>query len=310
MKIENLEAFVKIAQLRSFTQAADACFCTQATISLRLKNLEMYFKTQLFDRVGRNIELTEEGRRILPFCQSALSSLEQSKIELEAMNGLTTGSLALCSSNTPGTYLLPRIIAEYHKQYSGIDIDSRIRYARDVIQEMLFDGEAELGFVSQPEGIDDKKITCQPVLTDELCVIVSSEHESLSRWLQQGGLTMRELQKQTLLLSNQKTSLIANLERASAGKVKFNTQIVLGSMEAVKKAVCLNTGIAIVSQFLIQDEVKEKKLFQLRIKGVNLQRTVYLLHRRNRSLSPAAQAFIRVLETELLTQYPERCLVE
>jgi DNA-binding transcriptional LysR family regulator len=310
MKIESLDAFVKIAQLRSFTQAAEACFCTQATISTRLKNLELHFKTRLFDRIGRNIELTEEGRRILPFCQSALNSLEQSKIEIESMNGLTSGRLALCSSNTPGTYLLPEIISGYHHQYLGIEIDSRIRYARDVIQEMLFDGEAELGFVSQPELIDDKKIVCEPILADELGVIVSAQHNNLERWLKRGNITICELQKETLLLSNPQSSLLQNLEKASDSKIKFNNKIVLGSMEAVKKAVCLNTGIAIVSQFLIEDELIDEKLFRFNIKGLTLKRTVYLLHRKNRNLSPAAKAFIKILEKELLLHYPESCLID
>ncbi|MGF1762032.1 LysR family transcriptional regulator [Aliivibrio kagoshimensis] len=310
MKIENLEAFVNIAQLRSFTQAAEQCFCTQATISLRVKNLEQYFKVQLFDRVGRNIELTEEGKKILPLCQSALHALQQSKSELEAMSGLTSGNLSLCSSNTPGTYMLPEVLAHFHQQFPGIRIDSRIKYARDVIQEMLFDGDAELGFVSQPTQFDDKKIECKKILEDELCVIVSNQHPKLDQWVRYGGISIKDLQQQTLLLSNPKSSLQANLEKANGEKVIFQAQIVLGSMEAVKKSVMLNVGIGIVSQFLIEEELADKKLHKLKIKGVSLHRIVYLLHRRNRSLSPAAHAFIKVLEADLSQRYPNLCLID
>ncbi len=310
MKIENLEAFVKIAQLKSFTLAADACFCTQATMSQRLKNLENYFKVQLFDRVGRTIELTEEGKRVLPFCQSALNAIQQSKVELEAMNGLSTGELILCSSNTPGTYLLPQILADYHLQYPGISIDSRIKYARDVMQEISFDGEAELGFVSQPEIVEDKKITYQPILKDQLQVIVSPQHPMIEKWSKEKQISIKDLQKQNLLVSNGKTSLLANLEKACGEKISFESLIVLGSMEAVKKAVMLNTGVAIVSKFLIEDELENQRLYSFDLDRLNLSRTVYLLHRKNCSLSPAANAFIETLRTDISDKYPKLVIEE
>jgi len=310
MKIENLEAFVKIAQLKSFTLAADACFCTQATMSQRLKNLENYFKVQLFDRVGRSIELTEEGKRVLPFCQSALNAIQQSKVELEAMNGLSTGELTLCSSNTPGTYLLPQVLADYHLQYPGISIDSRIKYARDVIREISFDGEAELGFVSQPEIVDDKKIAYKPILKDRLQVIVSPQHPLVEKWRNKQAVSIKDLQKQTLLVSNGKTSLLANLEKASGGKIDFDTVIVLGSMEAVKKAVILNAGVAIVSKFLIEEELEHQRLLAFDLSQINLSRTVYLLHRKNCSLSPAANAFIDTLRTDISDKYPKLVIEE
>ena len=154
------------------------------------------------------------------------------------MNGLTSGRLGLCSSNTPGTYLLPEILSCFHLQYSGIEIDSRIRYAREVINEMLFDGEAELGFVSQPQLIDNKKIVCEPILEDELEVIVCAQHKNIDLWRKRGGISINELQKETLLLSNTQSSLLQNLAKASSCKIHFVNKIVLGSMEAVKKAVC------------------------------------------------------------------------
>ncbi|UGA55712.1 LysR family transcriptional regulator [Vibrio sp. VB16] len=304
MKIENLEAFVTIAKLRSFTQAADVCFCTQATISQRLKNLENYFKAQLFDRVGRNIELTESGRRILPYCQSALVAIHQSKIELEAINGLSTGNLLLCSSNTPGIYLLPQVLADFHMQYPGVLIESRIKYAKDVIQEISFEGEAELGLISQPNLIDDKKLCFEPVLRDQLTVIASPNHNDIGKWKSSGKISLKDLQKNNLLVSNSKSSILQNLERASDEKIDFNNTIVLGSMEAVKKSVMLNSGIAIVSNFLVEEEIEDGKLCSFDISGVEMQRQIMLIYRSNCSLSPAAEMFIQTLKTDLSDKYP------
>lgn len=304
MKIESIEAFVTIAKLRSFTQAADECFCTQATMSQRLKNLENHFKVQLFDRVGRNIELTEAGRRILPYCQTALSAMSQSKVELEAINGLSTGNLLLCSSNTPGIYLLPQVLGHYCHQYPGVLIESRIKYAKDVLQEISFEGQAELGLVSQPSILDDKKLCFEPMLKDQLTVIVSAKHPNISKWTKKNFISLRELQKNNLLVSNSKSSIIQNLEKASDRKVDFNNTVVLGSMEAVKKSVMQNTGIAIVSNFLVEEEIADKKLHSFAISGVEIQRNIMLVYRKNCNLSPAAKAFIQMLKTELKDKYP------
>lgn len=304
MKIENLEAFVTIAKLRSFTQAADACFCTQATMSQRLKNLENHYKTPLFDRIGRNIELTEAGKRLLPYCQEALKAIQRSKVELEAINGLSTGNLMLCSSNTPGIYLLPQVLAEFHHKYPGVEIESRIKYAKDVLQELSFDEEAELGLVSQPTVSDHKKLHFEPILKDKLTVIVSPNHERAEQWQKRGKIGLRDLLKNNLLVSNSKSSIVQNLEQTSEERIEFKTTIVLGSMEAVKRSVMLNAGVAIVSEFLVEQEISEGKLFRFDIDGVEMLRNVMLVYRKNCSLSPSAKAFITLLKEEFSDKYP------
>lgn len=304
MKIENLEAFVTIAELRSFTQAADACFCTQATMSQRLKNLENHYKTSLFDRIGRNIELTEAGKRLLPYCQSALKAIQLSKVELEAINGLSSGNLMLCSSNTPGIYLLPQVLAKFHCKYPGVEIESRIKYAKDVLQELSFDGDAELGLVSQPVVIDDKKLHFEPILKDKLTVIISPNHEKATHWKNNGRVCLKELLKNNLLVSNRKSSIVQNLEQTSEENISFNTTIVLGSMEAVKRSVMLNAGVAIVSEFLVEHEVSEGRLYSFDIDGVKMLRNVMLVYRKNCSLSPSAKAFINTLKSNFLEKYP------
>lgn len=304
MKIENIEAFVTIAKLRSFTQAAEACFCTQATISQRLKNLENHYKTPLFDRIGRSIELTEAGKRLLPYCQSALNAIHLSNVELEAINGLSTGNLMLCSSNTPGIYLLPQVISEFHSKYPGVEIESRIKYAKDVLQELSFDENAELGLVSQPMIVEDKKLHFEPILKDKLTVIVSPRHEKSTHWKEHGQIGLKDLLKNNLLVSNSKSSIVQNLEQASEEKIKFKTTIVLGSMEAVKRSVILNAGVAIVSEFLVEQEVSEGKLIHFDIEGIEIMRHMMLVYRKNSSLSPSAKAFIETLKTNVADKYP------
>ena len=306
MRIENFEAFVKIAHLRSFTQAAEECFCTQATISQRIKNLENYYKAQLLDRVGRDVKLTMAGQRVLPHCEAVIKAIRDSKNELVTLNKLSTGDLKVCSSNTPGTYILPQALSDFHLMYPSVNLESQIKYAKDVISEVSYGRDCELGFVSQPAetGLDDKKLHFEPLLRDRLTVVVSPQHPMvLTKWEGKTSIPLSELHGLSLLTSNRKSTTVKNVERTSGTKVNFKQVVALGSMEAVKKAVELNTGVAIASHFLIQEEVKKGSLLSFSIDDVSINRYIMLVHRKNVSLSPVARAFIKKLKEDLIANY-------
>ncbi|USH01427.1 LysR family transcriptional regulator [Grimontia kaedaensis] len=310
MRIENFEAFVNIARLGSFTQAAEECFCTQATMSQRIKKLEDYYKVQLLHRDGRGVELTLAGQQILPYCEAIIVALRDSKNELLNIDQLSIGELKICSSNTPGTYILPQILSSFHLRFPGIELESQIKYAKDVINEISFGSECELGFVSQPAdvGVDDKKLMFEPILRDGLAVIVSPQHPMVKdKWEGKHSISLDDLQGQTLLTSNRKSSTVKNLETTSGKSMDFKQVVSLGSMEAVKKSVELNAGIAIASHFLVHDEVSSGKLLSFSIEDVTVYRFVMLVHRRTVSLSPTARAFVEYLKKDLAKMYPTLC---
>ncbi|RXJ72767.1 LysR family transcriptional regulator [Veronia nyctiphanis] len=307
MRIENFEAFVNIARLGSFTQAAEECFCTQATMSQRIKKLENFYKVQLLNRIGRDIELTVAGQKILPHCEAVLTAIRDSKNELVHVDKLSIGELNICSSNTPGTYILPQFLSNFHLQFPGIQLESQIKYAKDVINEISYGTECELGFVSQPAGVgvDDKKLVFEPILRDGLAVVVSPEHPMVKeKWQGKTSISLDELQGQTLLTSNRKSSTVQNLERTSGKKMHFKQVLALGSMEAVKKSVELNAGIAIASHFLVKDDVDSGRILSFSIDDISVYRFVMLVHRRKVSLSPTARAFIEHLKKDLVEKYP------
>jgi DNA-binding transcriptional LysR family regulator len=295
LKIENLEAFVKINKNRSFTKAAKECFCTQATISLRLKMLEDYLDVKLFDRIGRTIELTAEGEMILPHIQLVLNNIEETQNQISEFKQLSFGSISISSSNTPGTYILPNVIYQFNQAYPKIKLNSHITYAKGVIQEILFGKEYDFGLVSQPQPIDDKKIICQAVFSDRLSVITNGHHP----WVRRKNIEISELLNETILLSNKATSLKRYISSFNSSRPEFDKEIILGSVEAVKKNVIRGMGISIISSLSVKDELSTGSLKEIELKGIELERMIYLLYRKNKILSPAAKAFIDLLLIEV-----------
>lgn len=294
MKIENLVAFLKIAEHKSFTKAAKQCFCTQSSISLRLRRLEDFFDVKLFDRIGRTVELTAEGEMILPHIQLMIDNLEETKNRVSEFKQLSFGSLSITSSNTPGTYILPNIIYDFNQIYPKIEINSHIGYAKKVIQEILYGNEFDFGLVSQPSPIEDKKIVCQPVLSDKLSVITDINHPLGMK----KQVDFHALLNETILLSNKATSLKQYISSLSPTKPEFKREVILGSVEAVKKNVRRGMGISIISSFSVKEELENGQLREVQVKEIDLKRTIYLLRRKNKILSPAAKAFINLLPIE------------
>ena len=297
MNIVNVQTFISIAHHQSFTKAAERCCCTQATASLRIKNLEDYYGVKLFDRIGKNIQLTDSGKILLPYMEIILSTFMESKDRIDQLKNLTFGEISIVSSHTPGTHILPEVICKFCKKHPKIKINAHIQYSKQVIRSLLFDFQYDLGFVSQPKPIEDDKLICQPILKDHLSVFTHPTHP----WATRATVNFKELTNETLVLSNKSTTIIDYLNSLGNEKLNFSKQIVIGNFEAVKQAVMMGIGFSILSKFVVKDELASGKLKEIKIENFKLNRIIYLLRRKRKILSPASKAFISLLLDEKKT---------
>lgn len=295
MNIENLKTFRSIAHNQSFTKAAVECYCTQSTASLRIQNLEDYFGVKIFDRIGKKVHLTTAGKVLLPYIELILSTFEEAEDRITQLKKLSFGKISLISSHTPGTYILPEIIYKFHEKYPPIKINSHIQYSKNLIHNILFDNQYDLGLISQPKKIDEDKLICEPLLSDKLVVITNPSHP----WTKKEGINIEDITKETLLLSNKSTTLISYINSISNKELNPEKQIVIGNIESVKRAVKSGLGISILSSLAVKEELASEKLKEIKIKNKEITRNIYLLRRKDKILSPAVRAFIELLMDEI-----------
>ena len=151
MEIASLRAFVQVARERSFSLAAEALYITQPAVSKRIASLEADLGACLFDRVGRQVFLTEAGRHLLPRAEQILAGMADIQQELSNLAGRVTGPLAMGTSHHIGLHRLPPILRDYTNRYPKVALDIRFM-SSEKISQAVAQGELEFG-VAQSVGL-------------------------------------------------------------------------------------------------------------------------------------------------------------
>ena len=292
MNIDVLKTFLSVVRTKSFTKAAEENFCTQSTASLRIQSLEDYFRIRLFDRIGKTVFLTNPGERVLPYIELVVDTFEQAGELVLQIKKLSHGKISIISSQTPGTYIIPKILIDFHKMYPDITISSQIAYARTVIDLIGKENQYDLGIVSQPEAVIEKyksmKIEFKEIAADPLVVIVGKNHP----WADREEVETSDLSGKTIFLSNHATSMIPYLQNLTGLTIRDESKMVIGNLESVKIAVQSSDGFAVVSGFNVEEELRSGVIKGLRLKGYELKRKIYFISKKNKKFSPAVEVFV------------------
>lgn len=291
MDIETLKTFLAIEQTRHFTQAAQNLFCTQAAISMRIKRLEKALNCQLFERSGRSITLTPEGKILLPYAKQMVNTWQEASHHLLQSHLLEDTDIHISSSSTPGTYIMPSIIYQFQNQYPALTVINHVQYTRNVIDAIL-SGEFILGIVSQPLPIKHKLLSCKPLMDDPLVLVVHPHHP----WAQKKAVSLCEIQSQILLVSNKKSSLVNYLEKSGNFSLNTNQIHICGNIEAIKQSIYKEQGVSVLSRHAVAQELKLGLLKEVpTLEHIHLSRKLYLIQSTEQPLKLSTQLFISFL---------------
>ena len=292
MNIDMLRTFLSVAKTRSFTKSAEENFCTQSTASLRIQSLEEYFDLKLFDRLGKTVYLTNAGELLLPYIKLVVDTFDQANEVVLNIKKLNIGKISLISSQTPGTYIIPHILLEFHKQYPAIKISSYIAYSKVVIGHIAEGNQYDLGIISQPEHTISKykqmNIEIREITEDPLGIIVGKDHP----WANRKSVRMHELMESPMFISNQATTLISYLHHLTGQTIKTENRIIMGNLEAVKVAVQSNDGFSILSDFIVREELSKGTVQRIGLKGYDLKRKIYFISKKNKKFSDPMEMFV------------------
>jgi len=280
MEITSLRAFVQVARDRSFSQAAEALFLTQPAVSKRIAGLEADLGSLLFDRVGRQVFLTEAGRHLLPRAEQILAGLADIQRELSNLSGRVTGPLAMGTSHHIGLHRLPPILRGYTDRYPEVELDIRFM-SSELISQAVAQGELELGVITlplQPEA----PLQLQPLWRDPLRFVVAEGHPLATR----RHVLPQELLSHPAVLPTKATYTRMLLERAFAqvpGQIRCDLST--DYLETLKMMASIGLGWSLLPEIMLSPG-----LVTLEVGGIHLQRSLGILTHRQRTLSNAARA--------------------
>jgi DNA-binding transcriptional LysR family regulator len=290
MTIRQLEVFLAIAHAQSFSRAAERIHLSQPTLSEHMKELEEELGVPLFIRHSRSVSLTEAGRVFEDYATRVVATLAAGRHAIAELDGLKRGSIVVGASTTPGTYVLPARIAKFREQYPGITVALRIGNSRTV-EERVRDGEVDLAVIGGHVLAPTERCIAAGIL-DELQLIVPPDYPVKER-----VLSPARLARERLLIREEGSATRQATERAlrEAG-VTMRPAMELDHTETIKRAVMAGLGVAFVSRYAVEDEVRSGRLRALPVQRMKIRRHFHVIHDERRPLSASARAFITFLE--------------
>lgn len=285
MDIATLQAFITVADTRSFSEAALRLHLTQPAISKRIALLESNLNCQLFDRIGRQITLTEAGQALLPRAQRILFEMEDMRRELSNLSGEVSGTLKIGTSHHIGLHRLPPVLKSFSKQHPEVKLDIQF-----IDSEMAFDlimqGELELGIVTLPPE-PHPTLRTRTVWTDPLAFMVSVEHVLAS----QSQVALQDLANHPAILPSMATftrRIVEKLFHEQALKIEL--AISTNYLETIKMMSSIGLGWTVLPETMLDEE-----MHRLPIPDVNLNRALGVVFHPGHSLSNAAKAILNLL---------------
>jgi DNA-binding transcriptional LysR family regulator len=292
MEFYQLQGFLEVAESQSFTQAAKNLFLTQPALSLQIKALETEIGEPLFERQGKQVQLTPAGRMLQERAEEILALVGQTQQELQAARGLQSGSLRLGASDHLCLYVLPPVMHFFQERFPGVELQFFNRQSAEVVSAVA-EGRVDFGLVTLP--VVEPKVKSESLFWREDVAICHPDHPLAEAH----GVTLEMLAAYPLLLLERSSHSRLLLEQmlAKAGLMP-DRLMELGSLEVIKRLVSLNLGVSILPGYAIAPEIKAGLLHPIRLPWLPT-RSVGVVQRRRGFLSPAGQMFLNLLKNHV-----------
>ncbi|HET7420274.1 MAG TPA: LysR substrate-binding domain-containing protein [Candidatus Dormibacteraeota bacterium] len=288
--LRQLRTFKTVADLASFSLAAQRLKLSQPSVSYQVKELEEALGLPLLDRLGKRVQLTEAGTLLYGYARRMLDVLDEATVAVEEMRGIKRGTLRVGASTTVGIYLLPAALGAFKKLHPGLVISLEIG-TRARVQEQVLRNELDLAVVGP--ALNDPDLAIVPFLADELVVVAPSTHPMAGR----KGLSLKDLAAQPFVMREAASGSRWSLEKAArkAG-ARLQVAMELGSNGAIKHAVESGLGLAVISRYACALEFSSGRLVELDVHGFPIRRDWHIVHLKRRKLPASVMSFIEFLK--------------
>jgi len=299
MNFKQLEAFIWVAELQSFTKASRQLFMSQPAVSFQIKALEEDLQVTLFQRGDKKVILTEAGRLLYPEAKQMIRHYNRIKAGLDDLKGLKTGHLVVGASTIPGEYLLPVLIGGFKEKYPGIKITLKVAGSGQV-GRWVREREIDFGITGAP--VDWEGTECVSWLKDQLVLIVHPSHP----WAELQEVDLEDLKNETIILRERGSGTRRTLEQKLAEQnillEKLPHGMELGSTRSVITAVEAKLGISIVSRYAVSEAISLGLVKEVKLGGIDLSRHLYQIKHSQGMGGYALEAFMAYINNKENTQ--------
>jgi len=273
-----------VARHLNYTRAAEELHLTQPAVSMQIKQLEASLGVALFEQLGKRIHLTEAGTEVLGYARSITQQLEELEGVLNRMKGLGGGRLRI-SVATTANYFIPTLLGSFSRRYPDVTVSLEVTN-RETLLRQLGENIVDLVIMGQPPTEAD--VEAEAFMDNPLVVVAPPDHPLAGK----KKIPLKRLQEETFLVRESGSGTRIAMERFFSERgMKLKTGMEVGSNEAIKQSVQAGLGLGLLSRVTIEQELALKRLVVLDVADFPIMRHWYVVHRRGKRLSAAAEAF-------------------
>ena len=288
LDIHQLNVFLVAAETLNFTQAAQRLHMTQPSVSQHIQALERHFDEVLFLRNGRTLELTDAGLALIPMAREAVSISIRIDETMASLKGNVHGHLMVGCSTTPGKYVLPPLLARFHRRHPQVRVTCQVT-TQDHALTSLSAGNVHFALSSMPletyPDLDFHQFMCDPVV-----LVAPLTHP----WAQREQIELNELPQADFILreegSGTHQALTEALSQVGFSIYELNTLLTLGNSEAIALSIQEGLGVGFISE-LVLNRLGEGRLAKVKVRGLEIMRIIYIARNTRRPATVAQTAF-------------------
>lgn len=290
-----LNIFLVAAETLNFTKAAQLLHMSQPSVSQHIQSLERHFDVALFERSGRQLELSDAGVALISQAREMVNQSVRIEEEMASLKGEVFGHLQVGCSTTPGKYVLPQLLARFHNQYPMVKVTCQVSPQATAI-EMLCEGRVHIALSSHGYRQSCTDAEFRLFMRDPVMLIAPLSHP----WTQREAIEPEELLKANFILREEESGTFATV-RDALDRIGFfigdlNNLLTLGNSEAIALAVQEGLGVGFVSNTVVTG-MRQPDIAVIPIRGLTICRDIYIGRHVRRPATVAQAAFWEMIQS-------------
>lgn len=280
MEIKQLQTFLTVARLLNFTAAAETLNYSQSTISDHIRNLEEDIGVKLFERLGRKVFLSEDGKKLIALAEKLVKNAEEIN-DLFSNDGKVRGTLRIGAAETLCVFWLPPLLKQYRVTYPEVQVTLKMADCLE-FREMLEQNLIDVAFSFHNES--QQKHLSQTDLFEDFAILVAAPSYPLSKV---ESNSIHHLENQAFIFPEAGCSYRIMLERfLQCYGVKLGSIMELGSLEAIKQCVKSGLGISLLPAIAVNQEITSGELIPLSIEICPIPIQAKMVYHKEKWISP------------------------
>jgi DNA-binding transcriptional LysR family regulator len=293
MQIESLKVFCDLAETESFTKAAQINSVTQSAVSQTISALERQFKSLLIERSKKNFRLTPEGEVLYEYSKRILQGYDALHSKLQELEGVISGNIRVATIYSIGLHVLPPYVKKFLKVFPTVNVHVEYRRANQVTEGVL-GNVVDLGMVAYPAR--DAKLEIVALRREPMVLICHPQHPLAK----QSSTRLKALAGQRFIGFEPDIPTRKAMDKVlKEHSISVDYVMQFDNVETVKRAVEIDSGIAIVPEATVRQEIINQSLAAVTLSEGDFSRPLAVIYKKSRVLSPAMKKFISVLKEPL-----------